>query len=135
MVWRERMASVADMTTNKQLIRLPISVAMGTTLALSLGACGDSTDDSTATPSPSSSSAPSSAQSSDGSSQAEKRSTSRQRAGKIVTDKYGGNVISIESNHENGQPTWEVEVENSSKGRIEVDVAKRDGSIVELETD
>lgn len=59
--------------------------------------------------------------------------TTKQEAGRIVTDKYGGKVISVESDHERGQPTWEVEVKNSRQGRIEVDVAKESGEILKIE--
>lgn len=58
------------------------------------------------------------------------------QAGKIVTDMYGGQVISVESDSEQGQPTWEVEVANSSQyGRIEVDVAKSSGQIITCEAE
>lgn len=58
------------------------------------------------------------------------------QAGKIVTDMYGGQVKSVESDSEQGQPTWEVEVENSPEyGRIEVDVAKSSGDILTCEAE
>lgn len=58
---------------------------------------------------------------------------SRDRAGTIATDKYGGDVLNVESDSEHGRPTWEVEIAHSSKGRIEVDVAKDNGEIVTME--
>lgn len=61
--------------------------------------------------------------------------TSKDEAGTIVTDKYGGEVISVESDSENGEATWEVEVKNSDKGRIEVDVSQSSGEIVAIETE
>jgi len=59
----------------------------------------------------------------------------RQQAGRIVTGRYGGQVKSIEPDHEQGRPTWEVEVENSREGRIEADVAKNTGRILAVEKD
>lgn len=60
---------------------------------------------------------------------------SREQAGKIVTDAYGGQVINVEADHANGGPSWEVEVSNSNQGRIEDDVAQSHGAIVEMERD
>ncbi len=60
---------------------------------------------------------------------------SKSQAGKIVTDKYGGTVKSVEDDTHHGTPVWEVEVKNSKKGRIEVDVGKAHGKILEVETD
>lgn len=62
-------------------------------------------------------------------------SVSKQRAGEIATGKYGGQVLNVESDHAKGRPAWEVEIKNSDKGRIEVDVAKDNGDILEMETD
>jgi hypothetical protein len=55
------------------------------------------------------------------------------QAGNIATGKYGGTVIEIEPDSYHGEATWEVEVKNSSQGRIEVDVSKQTGAIVSLE--
>lgn len=59
----------------------------------------------------------------------------KDRAGKIVTDEYGGQVINVEADHHGNEPAWEVEVRNSHQGRIEVDVSKNSGRIVEMERD
>ncbi|WP_020496090.1 PepSY domain-containing protein [Sciscionella marina] len=59
----------------------------------------------------------------------------KDKAGKIATGKYGGRVLNVESDHAKGKPTWEVEIADSSKGRIEVDVGKQDGAILEMESD
>lgn len=58
-----------------------------------------------------------------------------ERAGTIVTDTYGGRVLDIEPDTARGQPSWEVEVVDSTQGRIEVDVTQRTGEIVEFEQD
>src|SRR5699024_3051781 len=58
---------------------------------------------------------------------------SKEEAGEIVTDKYGGNVLNVEE--ESDGAIYEVEVENSDEGRIEVDVdaAVGSGDILEIE--
>lgn len=56
-------------------------------------------------------------------------------AGRIVTDTYGGRVINVEEDTDQGKPAWEVEATGGSCGRIEVDVDKATGSIVSFETD
>ncbi len=56
-------------------------------------------------------------------------------AAKVATDKYGGTVKSVESDTHDGEPTWEVELEDSSEGRIEVNVSKATGEIVSVEQD
>lgn len=56
-------------------------------------------------------------------------------AGQIVTDTYGGVVIDIESDMHGGEPVWEVEVADSELGRIEADVSRASGEIVDLERD
>lgn len=58
---------------------------------------------------------------------------SKKEAGKIVTDKYGGDVINVEKEHENGKLVYEVEVKNSKQGRIEVDVDAATGKILNVE--
>jgi hypothetical protein len=59
----------------------------------------------------------------------------RDAAGRLVTDTYGGNVLSVESDTYRGTPTWEVEASGGDCGRIEVDVDKATGRIVSFETD
>lgn len=60
---------------------------------------------------------------------------SKDRAGKIATDAYGGQIIGVEPDHAKDRATWEVELKNSHQGRIEVDVAKDNGDIVATEPD
>ena len=56
-------------------------------------------------------------------------------AGTIVTDKYGGELIGVEEDDFHGTPAWEVEVRDSSQGRIEVKVDKATGEILDIEQD
>lgn len=60
---------------------------------------------------------------------------SQEQAATIVTDRYGGRVLNVESDTSDGEPTWEVEVADSDQGRIEVNVAKASGDVVEFEHD
>jgi uncharacterized membrane protein YkoI len=60
---------------------------------------------------------------------------SKDDAAKIVTAQYGGDVVGVESDSHDGEPTWEVEVRNSNEGRIEVDVDQSSGKIVEVKRD
>ncbi|GAB3564152.1 PepSY domain-containing protein [Spelaeicoccus albus] len=68
-------------------------------------------------------------------SQSGKNAVSRDRAGKIATDKYGGTVKNVESDDYNGKPAWEVEIRDSKQGRIEVKVEKSTGKILHMEHD
>lgn len=56
-------------------------------------------------------------------------------AEKIAIDKYGGTVKEIESDHYRGREAWEVEIRDSSQGRIEVKVDKETGEILDMEKD
>lgn len=56
-------------------------------------------------------------------------------AGRIVTDTYGGRVISVEEDTEQGKPAWEVEATGGRCGRIEVDVDKASGRILSFEAE
>src|SRR5699024_10776630 len=56
---------------------------------------------------------------------------SKEEAGKIVTDKYGGDIINVEE--EESGDVYEVEVKDSDKGRIEVDVDAYSGEILNIE--
>lgn len=58
---------------------------------------------------------------------------SKDEAGKIATDKYGGDIINVEKEHEDGNLVYEVEIKNSKQGRIEVDVDAYSGEIVGME--
>lgn len=60
---------------------------------------------------------------------------SLERAGKVATDKYGGTILSIEDDSFNGEPAWEVEISDSSEGRIEVKVSKATGEIINVDHD
>lgn len=53
----------------------------------------------------------------------------------IVTDQYGGEVIGVEDDDYRGTAAWEVEVRDSSEGRIEVKVDKSTGEILDVEHD
>jgi hypothetical protein len=111
--------------------------------ALGLAACGGGNTPTAPTPSngaPSSAPGPSSTPGSSGSSGTTAatptgRDISKSKARKLATDKYGGQVISVESDHAENRATWEVEIKNSRQGRIEVDVAKDNGDIVAMEHD
>ena len=59
----------------------------------------------------------------------------QQRAGQIATDRFGGRVLNVEADQARGEPAWEVEVADSRQGRIEVDVSRGSGAILELEHD
>lgn len=58
-----------------------------------------------------------------------------EEAGRIATDKYGGTVSSIEDDSYKGEPAWEVEINDSTEGRIEVKVSKATGDILDVEQD
>lgn len=61
------------------------------------------------------------------------RQISQQQAGTIATGTYGGHVREIEADDEDDQPTWEVEIDNSRQGDIEVDVSRDTGQVVKVE--
>lgn len=56
-------------------------------------------------------------------------------ASAIATAKYGGAVTSVEDDSYKREPAWEVEIEDSTEGRIEVKVSKATGEILEVEND
>lgn len=58
---------------------------------------------------------------------------SRAKASMIATEEYGGSAVSVEREDADGQPVWEVELEGSSEGRIEVNVARSGGGIIGVE--
>lgn len=58
-----------------------------------------------------------------------------EQAGAIATDKYGGTVSSIEDDSYKGEPAWEVEINDSTQGRIEVKVSKASGEILFVDQD
>lgn len=60
---------------------------------------------------------------------------SKSEAEKIATDKYGGTVKETEGDDYKGSPVWEVEINDSSQGRIEVKVDKKTGEILDVERD
>lgn len=116
---------------------LAASCALAAITALS--ACGGSSGDdgapsnSTAGHGGAGSAGPSTAAGPSGGAESHTGVVSKSEAGHIVTGRYGGHVLSIESDTEHGRATWEVEVRDSHRGRIEVDVAKADGSIAAVE--
>lgn len=120
--------------------RATVRVLAAATLAVALAGCaneGTSPQPETPAPPPapvSSPAAPPPAGASTPPSQ-EPAAVSKEEAGRIATDKYGGQVIDIESDTAQGQPSWEVEIRDSSQGRIEVDVSQSTGEIVEMEQD
>jgi uncharacterized membrane protein YkoI len=59
----------------------------------------------------------------------------QRRAGQIVTEQFGGRVLNVEADQAHGEPAWEVEAAGSRQGRIEVDVSRVSGAILELEHD
>lgn len=60
---------------------------------------------------------------------------SRERAGQIVTDEFGGVVEDIDDDSYNNRPTWEVEVRDSREGNIEAEVDRQTGEILYWERD
>lgn len=60
---------------------------------------------------------------------------SKSEAEQIAIDKYGGTVKEIEGDDYKGIPAWEVEINDSKKGRIEVKVDKKTGDILDYEQD
>lgn len=120
---------MSEMGTDHRRMGLLASGAVLGLVLTGCGAGGSSGSPSSTAPD----TAPSHASSSESSGGSSGASVSRQEAGQTVTDKYGGKVTSVESDHEKGQATWEVEVRDSRKGRIEVDVSKDSGKIVAFE--
>lgn len=59
----------------------------------------------------------------------------QQRASQIVTEQFGGRVLNVEADQAHGEPAWEVEAADSRQGRIEVDVSRASGAVLELEHD
>lgn len=57
------------------------------------------------------------------------------QAGQIAVDNYGGHVLNVESDTADGQPSWEVEIDGSAVGHIEIDVAKSSGDLLACESD
>lgn len=110
------------------------AAAAAATVAVAGCGGGNGSPDSSATPSTTATSSPAPSTSSTGAVTTGTR-ISKERAGKIVTDKYGGEVINVEADTHDGEPVWEVEVKNSHEGRIEVDVTQSGGEIVDFEHD
>lgn len=57
------------------------------------------------------------------------------RAVQIAKDKFGGEVINVEIDTEHGQKMYEVEMKNTAKGRIDVDVSAETGKIIEIDVE
>lgn len=60
---------------------------------------------------------------------------SKAQAEQIATDAYGGTVKETENDDYKGTPAWEVEINDSKKGRIEIKVDKQTGDILDYEQD
>ena len=60
---------------------------------------------------------------------------SREDAGRIAQEAFGGVIDDIDANSHNGRPTWEVELDNSREGDIEVDIDRETGEILHWEND
>lgn len=60
---------------------------------------------------------------------------SKEEAGKIATDKYGGEVTEASNDTYQGKDVWEVEIRNSDQGRVEVKVEKTTGKTLSMEKD
>lgn len=58
---------------------------------------------------------------------------SKDKARTIATDKYGGDIINVEKDKDDGQLNYEVELKNSKQGRMEVHVNATNGKIVDTE--
>ncbi|WP_284743417.1 PepSY domain-containing protein [Amycolatopsis sp. RTGN1] len=56
-------------------------------------------------------------------------------AARVATQKYGGHSLGVEQDTAQGRPSWEVEIDGSDQGRIEVDVAQATGAILTIERD
>lgn len=127
--------------------RSVLSVAAAVVLGLSLAGCGggstsqpDTTSSSPPASTAATSTAPSTitapsapAESSGPSASSSSGPVGMDEAGEIATDKYSGTVKSVESDHYHGKDAWEVEIQNSDQGRIEVKVAKSTGKILHME--
>lgn len=59
--------------------------------------------------------------------------TTRDQAVQIAVGKYGGSVVDVEADSHHGTPTWEVELTNTSIGRIEVHVSRATGEILKVD--
>ncbi|WP_410634637.1 PepSY domain-containing protein [Amycolatopsis sp. cmx-4-83] len=62
-------------------------------------------------------------------------SVDQAQAARIATDEYGGRSLGVERDTAQRQPSWEVEIADSSQGRIEVDVAQQTGAVLSMERD
>lgn len=57
------------------------------------------------------------------------------QAGLIVTERYGGHVVRVEPDEDDGQPTWSVSVRGSDQGDIRGQVSQRTGTLLDLDRD
>lgn len=53
----------------------------------------------------------------------------------IATERFGGTITEIKQDTHNDQPTWEIEMTDTSEGKIEVDVHRQTGEIIAWERD
>ncbi len=58
-----------------------------------------------------------------------------EQAGVIAIDEYGGTILRIEDDSDEGEPTWRVGLEGSDDGRIAVMVSKVTGQILHVDND
>lgn len=58
-----------------------------------------------------------------------------EEAGRIATDRYGGQIEEIDRDDLDGRPVWEVEIDNSNEGDIEVKVDRQTGEILKVDHD
>lgn len=113
------------------------SAALAVGLIAALAGCTDGvTDDTTPSdvpPPPANSDTPSSDAPADGDAPATDGTVTMEQAGQIATDAYGGTIKSIEDDNYQGEPAWEVELRDSSEGRVEIKVSKATGEILHLD--
>jgi len=58
------------------------------------------------------------------------------QAGRIVTERYGGQIASIEPDEgDQDQPTWRVQLRGSDRGDIEGQVEQNTGTLLHIEKD
>lgn len=59
-----------------------------------------------------------------------------QQAADIVTERYGGQVVAIDSDEgEHDEPTWRVELRSSDRGDVDGQVDQRTGTLLHLDKD
>lgn len=115
--------------------RVKVTVALSGAALVVAGMVGCTVDPEPVRPSPTAVKEPTATPAPDSSPTVSAGTVTQEQAGEIVTAEYGGRVLNVESDTNGTEEVWEVEVADSSKGRIEVDVSKTTGEIVEFESD